>query len=392
MEFLQPILLWGLLGISVPILIHLWNGKKGKLVSWAAMHWLQEVENQSSKSIRIDQLLLLFLRLMLILLLVFILAQLFIKSWQKSETGAAIHLVQPNPRVISDFKFELELALERGEKVILADSPLTEIESLADLTQIPVNQSNKVQESLNNLPENVSELNMYLSNSDRLISTGFFYSPVKPTLFLSDHQEENEVREFVKFGSGNYGFVNGEGQLTFSDQVPNAGVNPVWEGGQISYLHEGITESEQAYLEASLAAISEVYPIEFSSAESQNESHLVFTNQYPDSLYSDKLYFLINQQTQSKHRNVLVLSYSINSANSELIRSGQLPELILENLMLQFGLKKKDIPISQTQMQSRFLISNPEKDSQKGNMDTILLSLLVLTFLLERVLSQERGI
>lgn len=392
MEFLQPILLWGLLGLSVPIMIHLWNGKKGKLVSWAAMHWLQEQDNQSSKSIRIDQLLLLFLRMLMILLLVFLLAQLFVKAWDKSETGAAIHLVQPDSGVISDFKFELEQALERGEKVILADSVLTGIESLDDLNQVVINQVYKIQESLNRLPKNPSELNLYLSNSDRLISAGFLYSQVRPTLFLSDNQSENEAGEFVQLSRGSYGFVNGDGQLAFSDQLPNPGAKPVWEGSHISYFSEGITESEQVYFEASMAAISEVYPIEFAQAVSGNESNLVFTNQYPDSIDSEKLYFLINQQGQSKHRNVLVFSDSINSAQSELVQTGKLPELILENLMLHLGLKRKEISVSLAQLQSRFLISGPEKAGEKGNMATILLGLLVLTFVAERVLSQRRGI
>lgn len=392
MEFLQPILLWGLLGLSVPILIHLWNGKKGKLVSWAAMHWLQEQDNQSSKSIRIDQLLLLFLRGMLIVLLVFLLAQLFVKAWDTSEEGEVIHLIQPNQVVISYFKFELEQALERGEKVILADNVLTEIESLDKLSQISLNQTNKIQESLDQLPESTSKLNLYLSNSDRFNSAGFLYSPVRPTLFLSDNQSENEARNFVQFGPGNYGFVNKDGLLTFSDQVPNAGMKPVWEGAQISYYFEGISESEQAYFEASIAAISEVYTIAFSPSGSENESNLVFTNQYPDSIDSEKLYFLTNQQAKSRHQNVLILSDSINSAESELVQTGKLPELILENLMLHFGLKLKEMPMSQNQLQSRFLITDLEKSDEKGNMATFLLGLLVLTFVAERILSQRRGI
>ncbi len=183
-----------------------------------------------------------------------------------------------------------------------------------------------------------------------------------------------------------------DGLFFFSDQIPKVGGKPVWDGSRISYFSEGISESEQAYLEASMAAISEVYPIEFASDASSNESKLVFTNQYPDSVDSEKLYFLTNQQTQSRHRNVLILTDSINSTDSELIQSGQLPELVLENLLLHLGLKKKEMPISQTQLLSRFLISISVKVGEKGNMDTILLRLLVLTFVAERVLSQRRGI
>ena len=392
MEFLQPILLWGLLGLSVPILIHLWNGKKGKLVSWAAMHWLQEQDNQSSKSIRIDQLLLLFLRMLMILLLVFLLAHLFVKAWDKSEAGAVIHLVQPNQVVISDFKFELEQALEKGEKVIITDSVLTVIESLDGLNQIVLNQSINIQESLNDLPENTEKLNLYLSNSDRLISSEFLYSPVKPVLFLSENQEEKEAVEFIRSSSGTVGFVNREGQLAFSDQLPNPAAKAVWEGEEISWFSEDLLDSEQGYLEASLSAISDVYPLNFESSENRDDAILIFMNQYPDSVDSKKLYFLTNHRGLSNHENVVVLSGSINSTQSELVQTGKLPELILENLMLHLGLKRMEMPISQNQLQSRFLISDLEKSDEKGNMSTILLGLMVLTFVAERILSQRRGI
>ena len=392
MEFLQPILLWGLLGLSVPILIHLWNGKKGKLVAWAAMQWLQEQDNQSSKSIRIDQILILILRMLLILLLVFLLAQMLLKGFGKSETGEVIHLVQLNKKVIEDFKFELEQALEKGEKVMIADEDLTEIESLDDLNQTVLNQSNKIQESLNELPENTENLNLYLSNSDRLISSELLYTPIKPVLFLSENQEEKEVSEFIQTASDNVGFVNQEGQLVFSDQAPNPAAKAVWEGGEISWFSADLMDSEQAYLEASLSAISEVYPLNFARSENMDDAILVFKNQYPDSVESEKLYFLTNHQGLTKHENVVSLSGSINSIQSELIQTGKLPELIVENLMLHFGLKRKEMPLSQTQLQSRFLILNHEKSGDKGNMQTILLALLVLTFAAERVLSQQRGI
>ncbi len=392
MEFLQPILFWGLLGLSVPILIHLWNGKKGKLVAWAAMQWLQEQDNQSSKSIRIDQILILILRLLLILLLVFLLAQMLVKGLGMLETGEVIHLVQPDAKVIEDYRFELEQALEKGEKVLLADEDLTEIGSFDDLNQTVLNQDDKIQESLNELPGKTEKLNLYLSNSDRLISSEFLYSPVKPVLFLSENQEEKEVSEFIQTASKNVGFVNQEGLLAFSDQVPNPAAKAVWEGGEIPWFSAYLMDSEKAYLEASLSAISEVYPLEFAQAESISEAVLVFMNQYPDSVDSEKLYFLTDHPGLSKHENVVALSGSINSTHSELVQTGKLPELIVENLMLHLGLKRKEIQLSQSQLQSRFLISNPEKSGDKGNMQTILLALLVLTFAAERVLSQQRGI
>jgi hypothetical protein len=174
--------------------------------------------------------------------------------------------------------------------------------------------------------------------------------------------------------------------------VPNPAAKAVWEGGEITWFSAELMDSEQAYLEASLSAISEVFPINFVRSEDMDNAILIFRNQYPDSVDSKKLYFLTDHRGLSKHENVVALSGSINSTQSELVQTGKLPELIIENLMLHLGLKRKEMPISQTQFQSRFLISNPEKSRDKGNMQAILFTLLVLTFAAERVLSQQRGI
>ena len=41
MEFLNPVLLWGTLGVSVPIVIHLINLLRHRRVEWAAMEFLR---------------------------------------------------------------------------------------------------------------------------------------------------------------------------------------------------------------------------------------------------------------------------------------------------------------------------------------------------------------
>jgi len=87
MELLQPIFLWGMLGLSIPLLIHLWNGRQGKTLAWAASQWLPTSKTQPVQSIRLDHWLLLFLRMLLILLIVMLLSQVFIKSWGNEKSG-----------------------------------------------------------------------------------------------------------------------------------------------------------------------------------------------------------------------------------------------------------------------------------------------------------------
>ncbi|WP_339700673.1 BatA domain-containing protein [Algoriphagus aquimarinus] len=182
MPFLQPILLWGLLGISIPILIHLWRGKKGKVMSWAAMHWLSTQESSVAKGFRLENILVLLLRVLLLVLLVLLLGQVFIPSVSKVSEERIIHLVQPSNRITEEFKFELQQALEKGEKVYWAHEHLTAIEDLDELN--PDGRAVNFQASLNQVPDETTQLNLYLSNSLNSLGSKNYLSKIKPRLFL----------------------------------------------------------------------------------------------------------------------------------------------------------------------------------------------------------------
>jgi len=47
MSFLQPLLLWGLLAASIPIIIHLLNKRRHKTIKWAAMQFLLKATRES---------------------------------------------------------------------------------------------------------------------------------------------------------------------------------------------------------------------------------------------------------------------------------------------------------------------------------------------------------
>src|SRR3954466_16224779 len=73
---LNPLLAWlGLGAISVPILIHLLNRRKFEKVVWAAMRFLRVSVEQNQRRIRVEDMILLALRCLLLLLLGFALAR-----------------------------------------------------------------------------------------------------------------------------------------------------------------------------------------------------------------------------------------------------------------------------------------------------------------------------
>ena len=66
MQFAQPIFLWALAGLSVPIAIHLLSKKEGKVIRLGSLRHVREKSTQQFKSIRLNEWLLLALRCLIV--------------------------------------------------------------------------------------------------------------------------------------------------------------------------------------------------------------------------------------------------------------------------------------------------------------------------------------
>jgi len=75
MVFLNPLLLFGILGVASPIIIHLLAKKKVKHVVWAAMRFLKTVVAKHQRRLTLEDLVLLLLRCLLLVLLAVALAR-----------------------------------------------------------------------------------------------------------------------------------------------------------------------------------------------------------------------------------------------------------------------------------------------------------------------------
>ena len=75
MSFLNPIMLAGLVAVSVPIIIHLLNRRRFQKVVWAAMRFLKLSVEQNQRRMKIEDLILLLLRCLLLALLAVALAR-----------------------------------------------------------------------------------------------------------------------------------------------------------------------------------------------------------------------------------------------------------------------------------------------------------------------------
>src|SRR5437879_5409579 len=68
MMLANPMFLWSLLGLSVPIGIHLLSRKEGKIIRIGSIRHIEETSTQQFKGIRLNELLLLFLRCLMIII------------------------------------------------------------------------------------------------------------------------------------------------------------------------------------------------------------------------------------------------------------------------------------------------------------------------------------
>ena len=90
--FLSPIFLWGLALVGIPILVHLIRKRKIKVIRWAAMEFLLQSQRKQRRKLRIEELILLALRVLIVALAAFAFARPVLRS-------LGIPLLSQNARV-----------------------------------------------------------------------------------------------------------------------------------------------------------------------------------------------------------------------------------------------------------------------------------------------------
>lgn len=94
MTFLNPFYLWALLGLAVPVAIHLWSRKEGRTIKVGSIQFLKESDSQQASSVKLNEIWLLLLRMLALALLVLIIAGPVLKT---EDSGSALtYLIEPS--------------------------------------------------------------------------------------------------------------------------------------------------------------------------------------------------------------------------------------------------------------------------------------------------------
>ncbi len=124
LTFLNPILLLGILGASIPIIIHLINKRKAVSHKFAAIDFLLETNKRISIKFKLRHLVLLILRACLLVFLALSLARPFIKN---SGGGAAEKNIPTSNVIIIDDSFSMRYSDRHGSFFLSAKTAAKQI-------------------------------------------------------------------------------------------------------------------------------------------------------------------------------------------------------------------------------------------------------------------------
>ncbi len=161
MTFGNPFYLWTLLGLLVPIAIHLWSKKEAKIIKIGSIKFLTPSDSKQSSRLKLNELWLLFLRMFIISILAIILSE---PQWQsKSKNMPITYIVDP-----------ILLNTETIAKIVSEPNDTTEIRILTK--NLPVWKDDAIFNTKNhatNYWQLISEMNLLHSDSIVVLSHAF---------------------------------------------------------------------------------------------------------------------------------------------------------------------------------------------------------------------------
>lgn len=400
MEFLHPYLLWGALAVAIPVIIHLWHQKKGQLIEWAATQWLSEKNQQQYRGLRFDNLLLLALRCLMLLLLTLLLAQPLI-NWATGKAALKkIHLIQPNQLVTNNFRFELEEASKKGEKLYWLNSST---ESVENITELPTQKAFNpliLQSCLNQLGAELTQpvqFELYLLNQQSLGAVPAIYVPDKFKLHTLIDSTQKPTPYLALADNKNL-FINHLHQLS-NNNTPDPAIrlqtNPVHRG-EFLVLLDYQNKTEQQTVEAALNALSEVYgltmTIDFKRTAGKVYDFVFADNIKDNALNNNTLHIISGKQKSNLiQANVVYLNEAITPQTASMVYSGQLPEWLGELLVKHLKLNPKEPTLSQQQLSSLFQTASQRKSHEQEWVRQAMILLLLFVILVERWMALNKN-
>jgi Aerotolerance regulator N-terminal len=335
MNFLNPFMFWSALAVALPIALHFWHQKKGKILPFAAMQWLVEKDLQQATGFRLDNIWLLLLRCLLLLLLTLFLAKPVLNAIKPETKTTKIHLVQANKLVVDNFRFELETALKNKEKCFWIDNNLNQIQAL---NPIPVLDFDAYvfQNAINLINEENQKFEFYFLN-DKILQN-------VPQIFVPNRFSLNTVIDSTQKSSF------------------QANITALKPMQVLIQNKKNITA-----IQATLQAITDVYKIKFEIEENP---------------ISSKKQDWVFAKCQSEPVEDCFLQFDEKKIPFELDETS--PERFLEILVERYKLNSVQVSLSKQQLQALFKEMPHNQKSKNDTFQSFLLALFLILIAAER--------
>lgn len=396
MQFIEPFLVWGSLAIAIPVAIHFWHQKQGKPLPWAATQWLTESQQQQSRGLRLDNILLLIIRCLLLLLLAVLLAQPILNWFNKPPVVQKIHLVQPSTAVINNFRFELTEARKKGERVVWADALLTPVsDQLLPTQKSPDFNPLRLQTALNKFDTKNTELNLYITTDQTLASVPAIAVPPRFRLHTMV-DSSTPPRPYLTVRNNKRLFINRAGKLTASsalDPMVRFQPSPV-HSGAIHILLTYRNQRERQTVKAALSALTDVYSLDLLVDErpiGNRQYDWILTDRPPTKPSSQTLYIVSGIEQPTTFDNVIFANETLTPQTSERVETGQLPEWLGQQFLNHYGLNSGQKPLSQSDLSTLFVTSTNADKQQQAGLQNVLLTAFVVLIALERWLALTKN-
>lgn len=399
MEFLNPLMLWGALAISIPIIIHFWHQKKGKIIEWAATQWLVEKNLQQSRGIRLDNIFLLILRCLLLLTLCFFLSKPFLKWLNNDKTAKKIHLIQPNKLVTENYKFEFEEALKKGEKCYWIHSNAQQIQDPKQLPNQETFDATLLQNSINNISQNIDNetFELYFVNNHKLNQFPHIFVPTAFRTHTITDSSSTQNQDFIIFSGNKSLFVNEKNELV--NQAISNKNSKAKHAGAIKVLLQNNDTNEAQSIKAALKALNEIYQFEFQIDEevfADKKYDVIFDNKIISENRNNNTLYIFSNTAQFKNQdlgkeNVIFLPNPLKPQTSELVFNGNLPEFLGEQFIKHFGLQNFNQPLSKKQIDALFKVQEYPKQVANTWFSKGILLLFILLLSMERWLAIHKN-
>ncbi len=394
-------MLWGALAVAIPIAIHFWHRKQGKPLPWAATGWLEEKQQQQSRGLRLDDRWLLLVRCLLVVLLAVLLAQPMLPSLSKPPIVQTVHLVQPSAAVVDNFRFELSEALKRKERVVWATPALSPVPPALTLPAQTEFNPLVLQTAISRLSIQPISLQLYVTNSPTLATLPIIAVPTRFALHTVIDSSQSP-RPYLLVNNDRRLYINRAGQLT-STATPDGSVrlapSPA-HTGPIPTLLSYHSEREKQTVQAALAALTDVYGIDFQLDDRPVPGRTyswVLTDQLPAQRMASTRYIISPVSTKvgastgfamdAGMTNVVYTNDVLTPTTSTLVETGQLPEWLGMQLLAHFDLNTTTTPLSQQALRSLFTPGQPVPKQTATNWQQLLVLLFISMVLLERWLA-----